>query len=390
MNILQVIPYFSPSYAFGGPATVAYQISRELVKRGHDVTVYTTDARNEATRLHCENPSMLNGVKVYYFRNISMMPIRWSNLFVTPEMLLRTKDRVKTFNAVHLHEYRTLQNIFVYFHIRKHGWPYVLQAHGSLPRILRKKLKWSYDTLFGQRLLCNASKVIALSSMEVSQYKCMGLPEDKIDVIPNGIDLSKYTDLSPKGSFKTKFGIEPNRKIVLYLGRVHETKRMDLLVRACAYLKHSMMCEDITLVIAGPDSGYIGKVESLAGSLGMSDSLLVTGFLSNEAKIMALADADVFVTPSFHGFPITFLEACATGTPIITTTLGDALEWIDENAGYVTSPNHIDLARAIHRLISDKKLHAHLSRNCKEIVRSRFSIEKTVDKLEKLYEEIGS
>jgi len=96
----------------------------------------------------------------------------------------------------------------------------------------------------------------------------------------------------------------------------------------------------------------------------------------------------VFVTPSFYGFPMTFLESCAVGTPIVTTSLGDTLEWIDGNVGYVTRPTPRDLAEAVYRIISDDELRRKFSRNCIKVVISNFSLEKVVERLESLYEEI--
>jgi glycosyltransferase involved in cell wall biosynthesis len=117
---------------------------------------------------------------------------------------------------------------------------------------------------------------------------------------------------------------------------------------------------------------------------------MFTGFISSEDKLRALVDADVFVTPSFYGFPVTFLEACAVGTPIVTTSLGDTLEWIGGNVGYVTQPTPNGLAEAIYGIISDDELHRRFSKNCIEIVKSEFAIEKVVERLEEVYEEVVS
>jgi glycosyltransferase involved in cell wall biosynthesis len=116
---------------------------------------------------------------------------------------------------------------------------------------------------------------------------------------------------------------------------------------------------------------------------------MFTGFVSSEDKLKALADAEVFVTPSFYGFPVTFLEACAVGTPIVTTSLGDTLEWINGKVGYVVQPKTEYLARAICRIIIDEKLRERLSRNSQNMVKTVFSIEKVVDKLEQLYNEVA-
>jgi len=389
MKILQVVPYFPPAYAFGGPVKVAYQISRELIKRGHEVVVYTTDAKDFDSRLEVDSSNTIKEMKVHRFRNLSLTLVKKLKLFITPQLTLFARKEVKKFDIIHLHEYRTFQNIIIHHYARKYDVPYVLQAHGSLPRIgAWRRLKWIYDVLFGYRLLRGASKVIALSKVEAEQYKAMGVPEEKIAIIPNGIDLSEYANLPPKGAFKKRFGIPEEKKIILYLGRIHKTKGIDFLIRAYAYLKNEMKCRDAILAIAGPDDGYLNDAKALANSLGLYNSVMFTGFISSEDKLMALVDAEVFVTSSFYGFPITFLEACAVGTPLVTTSLGDTLEWIDGNVGYVAQPTPRDLVEAIYRIISDDELRRRFSKNCIEIVKSKFSIEKVVERLEKVYEEV--
>ncbi|MEM2930966.1 MAG: glycosyltransferase [Thermoproteota archaeon] len=389
MKILQVVPYFPPAYAFGGPVKIAYQISRELMKRGHEVVVYTSDVKNFNSRIDGNYANELEGIKVYHFRNISMTLVRKLKLFITPQLVSRLKKDVRNFDIVHLHEYRTFQNVIIHYYTKRHGVPYILQAHGSIPRIGSwKKLKWIYDVLFGHILLRDASRVIALNSFEAEQYRAMGVSEEKIAIIPNGIDLSEYADLPPKGSFKSKYNISENRKIILYLGRIHRIKGIDLLIKAYAYLVKKTGCKDAVLVIAGPDDGYLNEAKSLAKSLNIDDSVMFSGFVSKEDKLKALVDAEVFVTPCFYGFPMTFLEACATRTPIVTTNIGDTLEWIDGKVGYVTQPTPYDIADAIFNIISDEVLRRRFTEKCINIVKSSFSIENVVSKLEKVYKEV--
>ena len=380
MRILQV--YHIYPALFGGASKVIYQLTKELSKRGHKVDVFTTNAYFKGEKKY-ENGAELN---IYRFSLLSKNLSKQNIVIPNKEFVLWAKWIMKNYDCIHLHGYRNLYNIVVHRYIRKYRVPYVLQAHGTLHRIIAKqRLKWIYDVLFGYRLLSDASKVIALSQMEAKQYRCMGVPKEKIAVIPNGIDLSEYADLPSKGSFKEKFNISEDKKIILYLGRIHRTKGIDFLVKAYAYLTHNMKHKEAVLVIAGPDDGYLAEVKSLSNSLGISHLVFFTGFISSEDKLKALVDADVFVTPSFYGFPLTFLEACAVGTPIITTSLGDTLEWINGNVGYVTPPNYSDLAEAIYRIVSANEICENFSNNCREIVRSEFAIEKVVDKLEQVY-----
>jgi glycosyltransferase involved in cell wall biosynthesis len=393
MKILHVVTSFPPAYAFGGAPYAAFLLARELARRGHEITIYTTDAKDPRARLWYIKESWtekeIDSMKIVYFRNLTMLTVNMFKFFVTPALPARARKEMKEFDVVHLHEFRTLQNAAAARAAREHGVPYVLQAHGSVPRAGSwKTLKLLYDAVYGYKLLRGASRVIALTKAEARHYKRMGVPEEKIEIVPNGIDLSEYSNLPPKGIFKKKFNIPKDNKIILYLGRVHKTKGIDLLIRAYAYLKNVMKYKDAILVIAGPDDRYLDEARILVNSLGLYNSVLFTGFISNEDKLKALVDAEVFVTPSFYGFPMIFLEACAVGTPIVTTGLGDTLEWIDGSVGYIARPTHRDLAEAIYRIISDDELRRRFSRNCIEIVKSEFSIEKVVERLEEVYEEV--
>jgi glycosyltransferase involved in cell wall biosynthesis len=385
MNILQVVPYFPPAYAFGGPVSVAYSISKELVKRGHNVTVYTTDAKNPSERLKVMPVMDVDGIEVHYMRNLCLSPIRLSNFFIPPEVAFVSKSELRKFDVIHLHEFTTFQNVMIAHNARKVGVPYVLQTHGSIQISGRRRRKLLFNILFGNKILRGASKVIALSSVEKLQYRSVGLPDHKIVIIPNGIDLSNFANLAPKGSFKSNFKIGSRKKIILYLGRIHKTKGIDLLIRAFAFLVNTFKDENLLLVIAGPDDGNLATLKSLVNALGITELVLFTGFVENKDKLNALSDAIIFVTPSFYGFPVTFLEACAAGTPIITTQSTDFLDWINGNVGLVTSLRVDELAHAMHRIIEDSQLRETFSSNGKKMVESNFSIKKIVDKLEQVY-----
>jgi len=153
MKILQVTPYFPPAYAFGGPVKIAYQISRELIKRGHEVVVYTTDAKDFDSRLETDSSNTIEGMKVHRFRNLSFTLIKKFKLFITPQLALFARKEVKKFDIIHLYEYRTFQNVVIHHYAEKYDVPYVLQANGSIPRIGKNELKWIYDAFFGYRLL---------------------------------------------------------------------------------------------------------------------------------------------------------------------------------------------------------------------------------------------
>jgi glycosyltransferase involved in cell wall biosynthesis len=394
MKILQVIPYFPSAYAFGGPVKVAYQISRELIKRGHKVVVYTTDAKDFGSRLEIDSNNTIEGMKVHRFRNLSLTLVKKLKLFITPQLVLFAREEVKKFDIIHLHEYRTFQNIVIHYYARKYDVPYILQAHGSIPRIgAWQKLKWVYDILFGYRLLRDASRVIALTPTEAEQYMSMGVPKEKITIIPNGIDLSEYAELPPKGSFKKKFNIPEDRKLILYLGRIHKTKGIDFLVKAYAHLIKETNFRDAVLVIAGPDDGYLSEVKSLAHDLGVSNSVLFTGLLSEEDKIKAYVDSDIVVNVEpFNVYGLVPLEAAACSTPVIVSKTNGISEVVSNGKfGFsIRYGDVISLASTLYRVLSDDKLAKKLGINGRNYILNNFGWDKIIGKYVQLYEEVIS
>lgn len=393
-KILQVSPYFPPAYAFGGPGKVAYQVSRELVKRKHEVFVYTSDAKDSGSRLRIDSADVVDGIGVRYFRNLALMPVKKFKLFITPQLISHTKEEIKKFDVIHLHDYRTFQNVVIAHYAKKYDVPYVLQAHGSLPRIGSwRRLKWFYDVLFGYRLLRDAAKVIALSQTEAEQYRRMGVPDEKIAIIPNGIDLSEYANLPPKGSFKKKYGIDEDKKVVLYLGRIHKTKGIDILVKAYALLMNGMNFKDAVLVIAGPDDGYLGKLEELITAFRMEKDVLVTGPLYGRDKLEAFVDADVYVLPSrYEIFGMTVLEAYACGKPVIASKVGGLKNLVvNGETGLLFEPGSIEqLTENIIYLLNDRDKAKKMGLKGKRFVEENFAIEKVAVHLEKVYSEIAS
>jgi len=396
MRILHVTYIFPPELNVAdGITQVVYRVTRALTKKGCDVTVYASNAIDlngkEKVTIN-KSPTYIDGVKIKYFPSL----LRYNNFFFTPTMFYSIRNDVQEFDVIHIHSARSLQCAIAAHYAKIFDIPVVFQPHGSFKSFstsgkFRMLSRFLVDKIYAENVFRTASKIMALSHTEAELYRSMGVPKEKIVIIPNGIDLSEYTNLPSKGYFKKKFGIKEDKKIILYLGRIHESKGIDLLLKAYANLINDMEFKDSVLVVAGPDDGFLASARVLASSLGINDFVIFTGFISSEDKLKAFVDAEVFVTPSFYGFPITFLEACATGTPIVTTTLGDNLMWIDGKAGYVISPVPTKIADAMYRLLIDEDIRKKFSENCREIVRSEYSLEKIVDRLEYLYKElIGS
>ncbi|MHA1583357.1 MAG: glycosyltransferase [Candidatus Baldrarchaeia archaeon] len=389
MKILHVIATFPPAYAFGGPPVVAFSICRKLAEMGHYVEVYTTNAYDQKFNFRFRNMSVvIRDIKVTYFNNI----LRPNNLYIALGMISEMRKNLENFDVVHVHFGRQLYDIYIGLIAPKLGVPYVVQAHGCLPKIgKRKMLKSIFDTFFGKKILMKSAKAIALSKVEAEQYRSMGVPEEKIAIIPNGIDLSEYAELPPKGSFKKKFNISEDKKIILYLGRIHRMKGLDFLVKAYAYLIKSMNYRNAVLVIAGPDDGYLTKIRSVVQNLGISNSVLFTGLISEKYKIRAYVDADVVVNVEpFNIYGLVPLEAAACSTPVIVSKTNAISEIVNAGKfGYsVEYGDIVSLAATLRNILDDEELADNLGKNGRGYIFRNFGWNKIVEKYEQVYEEV--
>jgi len=385
MKILQVTNFFKPSWESGGPARVVYEISKKLMERGHEVTVYTTDGFEYRLAVEKNKPVDVDGIKTYYFRNLSSYLTRKMLLPIPYYLPIVARGEIKDFDVIHIHEHRTVLAAIVCHYAKKHGVPYVLQAHGSvLPLFQKERLKKIFDLFFGYKILRDASKVIALTKTEEEQYKKMGVDEDKIEVVPNGIDLSEYENLPKRGEFRRKYSIRADEKVILYLGRIHRTKGIDLLVKAFA--ETSKEIDSIRLVLVGPDDGYRSTLEELIQTLKVNTKVLFTGFVTNEEKMAAFVDADVFINPRVDEiFGLVFLEANACGTPVICSKGCGIADVIDGKTGFAV-PNAKDQLRdAILKILSDEGLRRRFGEEGRKLVREEFGRDNVVVGVERIY-----
>ena len=133
-------------------------------------------------------------------------------------------------------------------------------------------------------------------------------------VEPLGMNFAEYQTLPPPGTFRGKHPMIGGRKVVLFLGRIHAGKGLELLIPAMGSLKD----RGAVLVIAGPDGNFRGAANELIAQHGLTDRVVFTGLVSGSEKVAALADADLLALPSYHeNFGLVVVEALAAGTPVV-------------------------------------------------------------------------
>ena len=169
--------------------------------------------------------------------------------------------------------------------------------------------------------------------------------------------LPPSADRMPKGEFRRSHQLPDNRKIVLFLGRLHPVKGLPRLLRAWARIQTEKAGsqEEWILVLAGPDEGgHRRELESLVAGLGCQRSAMFVGELNDEQKWAALTAAELFVMPSdFENFGNAIVEAMSCAVPVITTTGTPWKELGATGAGWCIEPGSRRVDRGVARGIGD-------------------------------------
>jgi glycosyltransferase involved in cell wall biosynthesis len=196
-------------------------------------------------------------------------------------------------------------------------------------------------------------------------------------VIPNGLDLGEFGSTCRATSSERFFDLFPHlrdRRIVLFLSRLHPKKGLDLLLPAFA----TACADDTVLVLAGPcDDEYRRTLAAMVSSLGIDSKVCFTGMLHGGDRIAGLRAAEIFVLPSYQeNFGIAVVESLAAGTPVIISDQVNLCHELRDAAIGVIVPNDVGpLAAAIKKLMSDDQMRMQQSVRGMEFVR-RYDFER--------------
>jgi glycogen synthase len=195
------------------------------------------------------------------------------------------------------------------------------QLHGEMQRSIHMAEWW---------LTYEAWRVITCSqymAWEVMQY--FGAPQEKIDVIPNGVYTDRFDALRGQDLSQFRLGwAQPNEPIVYYVGRMVPQKGVQIIVDSVPYVLREW--PGVKFVIAGGGKQYTDELRAKASSLGVADNIIFPGRISDEVRDGLFMVADVAVFPSiYEPFGIVALEAMAAGTPVVVSDVGGLTEVVD-------------------------------------------------------------
>jgi glycosyltransferase involved in cell wall biosynthesis/SAM-dependent methyltransferase len=360
MRILQVIGSLAPRY--GGPSTSCPALCRALAQRGHEVTVYTTDADGERRAdVPLDRPVLADGFRIRYFS-------AWRHpreFKISPSLTAALEQSAPDFDAVHIYSY---YGHWVWAAARAcsaHGTPYLLHPHGSLdPFLLRRRplRKRAYTRLVGDACWSGASGILFNSAEEMRVATSLDrihagkIPAPRKFVVPCGVDDEWFypADSASDARIAQKLEHLGDSPLIVYFGRIDFKKGLDFL--ASAFGAVARVNPQARLVIAGPESpGYGAKVRSWLRDAGVLDRTTFLGPLAGTDRIALLRRARLLALLSHsENFGQVVAEAMAAGTPVVISDRVNIWPEIRRaGAGIVVPCEAGAAAMAIQTLLAD-------------------------------------
>jgi glycogen(starch) synthase len=377
-----------PPRVIGGISPHVFFLSKSLAKSGVKVYVVTCDFPGAPAH------EVIDGVEVYRvdsYKNPAPDFATWvylMNLNMQKEaaaIVNKLADKIDVFHA--------------------HDW-LVATAGIGLKHVFRKPLfATMHSTEIGRRdglhtdtekmiheteawLTYEAWKVICCSDYMVSHVRwAFGLPEDKLIMIPNGVNINVYDKIeSDLESFRARFAL-PEEKIVLYVGRLVYEKGIHVLINAVPKVLEKVNAK---FIIVG--SGYMkDQLLNIVRSMSLEHKVLFLGFADDETLLRLQKCADVSVVPSlFEPFGIVALEAMAAKSPVVVSDTGGLSEIVKHNVtGFKAYPNNPEsLAWGITKILLDENYRNYIRENAYKQVQDKYDWEKIALQTKAMYQAV--
>lgn len=375
-----------PPRIVGGIARHCNGLAKALARLGHDVHVFTLDFPG------APGYEEMEGVKVY--RTVTELGhpnfLTWALLFNHfLEKRMADISRKVEFDVLHIHDWLTATaGVSFKHHAEK---PLVVTVHST--EIGRAQGLHNPNSLAIDGIewwaTYEADKVIVTSgSMKGELSGHFHLPGEKIEIIANGIDLTKFQESSiDKQSVRGRYGVNPHEKLVLCVGRLVPQKGIEHLIRAVPMIVGRF--PEAKCIVVG--EGWLrAHLEYVARSTGYQWKIRFTGFIPDSELVALMKSADVLVVPSiYEPFGIVALEGMAAGVPVVASQVGGLAEVIehDRTGIVVYTRNPQSIAWGVNRILSDPNHAEWLTRNAKETVQKAYSWEAIAKKTAKVYKE---
>ena len=369
MKVAFITP--SVSRSSGGIFEVELALAKSLTEVGVEVQVYGQQDENTQNDL-----PRWNAIKVFTFPSIGPHAFRYSPAL--KNAIVKSECQVGH-----------LQVLWMYTSVVTNHWfssgkPYIVTIHGMLEPWALKNAGWKkkiVEFLYEGRCLKNAACIHAHTYKEYKDIRQFGLT-NPVSIIPNGVDLPDTKPVTQKPAW---YGQAKNRKVVLFISRLHPKKGIENMLEAWGNLTNR---QQWCLVIAGwGDNDYAQSLKDKVRNLGLEDDIIFVGPLFDQEKHLAFTHAEAFILPSLsEGLPMAILEAWSYKVPALITPACNLPEGYEAEAAIKIEPNPASIATGLQHLfaLTDEQ-RQQLGQNGYELVLKKYTWDKIAQQMAEVY-----
>jgi glycosyltransferase involved in cell wall biosynthesis len=268
----------------------------------------------------------------------------------------------------------------------------VWSAYGGLARGMgvRQFYRAAHDVVFNTaRIVRQARGLIAQTDHEAEAYRAFGADPARIRLIPLCVREEDFATLPARGAFRKKIGVPPDRKLILFLGRIHATKGLQVLIPAFAEVARQDPLAHLAIV--GWDHGFVGEAKQMVADLGLAARIHFAGALYEKERFNAYVDADLFtLTPgTYEETSLAALEACACGTGCVLTRQCEIPGLEAARAGQIVAYEVSAVARGLLAGLAGNTS-TEWGANARAMVRADFTTEIIATRHEEFFVEVQS
>jgi glycosyltransferase involved in cell wall biosynthesis len=395
VRILQVIGSVDPRG--GGTTNHVFSSAEVWSRHGHECHILCLDSPNDACVLHSPQITFAIGPERAPDELVRRL-LPFLRYGYTPKLGNWLNKYAENYDAIILNGLWNFTSYGSWLALRKLNVPYFVCPHGMLDPWLQKAhptnhfLKAMFWRLFEWKVVCGARGIFyaceeerQLAQAFVSDCECEEF------VAGYGTQDILGDASAQKAAFFSKFPELRERKLIVFLSRIHPKKGLDLLIKAFARQPNNF--SDFDLVIAGPDQvGLTPQLMKIAVQLGIEKRIHWVGMLTGNEKWGALRSATFFVLPSHQeNFGIAVVEAMALGVPVLITKQVNIWQEVElSGSGHVVIDDVDDINRGLNHLCSlaQDQLRV-IGRNARLCYETRFNLEKNALELVNLMIELG-
>jgi len=393
LKVCFVTPEYFP--ISGGTGAYVFYLSHSLQQMGHNVHVVARDKQ--------DSEGTVNGIKVHYITGVGNALTRYWKFARSAAKKIKELNQEIGFDIIHANlplvpnfaiPSDSAKAIVCAVHSTWKGEALVTKQDNPKELNPNEKamLRFNYVLRSYEKKLMNRSDaLIAVSKYTVNELTDLyGINKEKIHVIYNGVDIQKFKFRPNKAELRQEFGLETDKKIVLFVGRLYHRKGLETLLRSIPPVLKEF--SNVKFVISG--TGFKEKEESLknlAKELQIEDYVTFLGYVADEKLPDLYSASDIFVLPAiYENFPFAILEAQSSALPVISTNVGGIPEFLEDGKnGFVIDPrNETELIQKLLTLLQNPELAKKMGEHGRELIEQTLSWDIITNQVIDLYHQL--